>query len=193
MSRITLFILLLVIHFSSTKAASPQTIASLPAFSSLRSCASVCFWNGEPHRGGDVLGVILDCCGGSVVCKDGADNSCFCRADLMAKATNWLSTCVNTKCSSQSVDVASAIALYNGYCIDQRGASPTSTTADNPIPTASTRVDITGATPKQTLAPGVPSGVATVTVTVSSANRQYIWSSVALAGTVVSFYDLVFD
>jgi hypothetical protein len=48
-------------------------------------------------------------------CSNDLD-SCYCRADLMPSGLEYLSQCVYSACTSDTVDVTSAINLYSSYC-----------------------------------------------------------------------------
>ncbi|KAH7111945.1 hypothetical protein B0J13DRAFT_631665 [Dactylonectria estremocensis] len=101
----------------------PQSITTLPAYSQQRECATWCFFNG--NRGEDLLGHAIGCC--TADCAEPVANSCYCRADLRPSAVSWLSLCVDTQCSTNAVDVSSAVALYDDYC----GAAVTATVAES--------------------------------------------------------------
>ncbi|KAF5009955.1 hypothetical protein FDECE_3862 [Fusarium decemcellulare] len=93
-----------------------QTIASMDNYKSQRSCATECFWNGDPSNpdAQDVIGIRLQCCP-QFDCDDHVKDSCYCRADLRTSAVAWLSTCVEYRCRN-SVDASSAISIYDEYC-----------------------------------------------------------------------------
>ncbi|KAH6891531.1 hypothetical protein B0T10DRAFT_560773 [Thelonectria olida] len=97
-----------------------QTIASIDAYMQQRSCATVCFWNGDPNNSNaqDVLGIKLECCP-QVTCEGNAKDACYCRRDLRDSAVSWLSTCVIHHCSN-TADFSSAVSIYDEYCKDKR-------------------------------------------------------------------------
>jgi len=135
--------LLPLLAVATLASAATQTIASLAAYQSQRSCAIPCFWNGDPDNSyaSDTLAIKLECCTDRVSCRDRAQDSCFCRADLRPVAASWLSTCVNGYCSSNAVDVVSAVAVYDEYCVGKRVDGP----APAPTPTGSQTGAGTGA------------------------------------------------
>ncbi|RFN53908.1 hypothetical protein FIE12Z_1822 [Fusarium flagelliforme] len=155
-----------------------QTIASLDAYKQQRSCATVCFWNGEPNSdpngsyAQDVLGIQLECCP-QVTCKGNAKDACYCRPDLRDSAVSWLSTCVIHQCS-ETADFSSAVSIYDEYCKDKRDVpsslpvTKATTTADSePEDTASDRDSGSQPTAPATASNRESGGKATATVTVS--------------------------
>ena len=75
------------------------------AFLVQRSCVQSCIWN----NGYRDLVVALSCP------YPGSDG-CLCRSDLIAPATEFLSSCVSTSCLGNTVDISSAIGLWTTYC-----------------------------------------------------------------------------
>ncbi|KAK3324882.1 hypothetical protein B0H66DRAFT_106526 [Apodospora peruviana] len=90
--RLPLPLLLLLLTLSPVVSAITDavSIASVPAWRSLRSCAQGCiFCRGDsPELLADGLG-----CGGPW------PNSCFCRTDLNSIATQFLSSCIHLRCT----------------------------------------------------------------------------------------------
>ncbi|ERF71969.1 hypothetical protein EPUS_06528 [Endocarpon pusillum Z07020] len=158
-------VLALALAFTRISATTTQTLASLPAFTQQRSCASACFWNGDPDNTNaqDVLGIKLGCCANSVTCEDRAADSCFCRVDLSSLATSWLSTCALHHCSSNAVDVSSAIGVYDEYCRNKWVVATATGTVTNKATSATTAAG----TAVQT---GGPASAVTVYVTRSGQN-----------------------
>ena len=118
----------------------------------LRNCAVGCIDNGSgAYNKCDSLAGQLSCPGHDVL------NSCFCRNDLLDVAVSIISACVMAGCQSNTLDVASAIALYTNYCSSTGIALPpiviAKTTTVSAVPTSS----------------GAPVIISTATVTVSSA------------------------
>ncbi|PMD38761.1 hypothetical protein L207DRAFT_530231 [Hyaloscypha variabilis F] len=124
----------------------PQTIFSLPVFSSQKPCAQACFTTGPlgycfEDMVGDALGCVTDnACGlGS---KALAPNDCYCRTDLQSVAESFLTSCVQSSCTvgDSSIDISSAGSIYLEYCSSQGFPInvPASTTQE--IPQATTTV-----------------------------------------------------
>jgi len=105
--------------------ASPATIGSGSAYSSLRDCAQNCLWAGPPD-GEPAMPFAINC---PVV------NACLCRADLSTSAESYLSTCVNKWCSGSTDDISSAIQVYTDYC---SGANSVATATQNSAQPGST-------------------------------------------------------
>jgi hypothetical protein len=123
--------------------ASTQSLVSGEPYRSLRPCAGSCFWT--PNQ--DVLGISLRCCQQYLTCNDlPVDNECYCRPDLRSSAVSYLSLCVDTRCSSNAVDFASAVAVYDSYCSGVVNvADPVTTT---PAPSGTVRAGpSSGSTP----------------------------------------------
>ncbi|KAE9377312.1 hypothetical protein N431DRAFT_463087 [Stipitochalara longipes BDJ] len=74
----------------------------------LRTCAQACIAGGS---NADQPGILIGC-------PNPVYDSCFCRGmeDLAAPVTSLISSCVNSRCSSDQTDVTAAFAVYNGYC-----------------------------------------------------------------------------
>ncbi|KAJ6260250.1 hypothetical protein Dda_4474 [Drechslerella dactyloides] len=96
-----------------------QTIDVLTAYTGLRGCAQLCFW--QPSPGGfrtDVIASYLSC--SQVYIYSGALESCWCRADYRADVLSHLASCVRESCAAEpgtyTVDVERATSLYAGYC-----------------------------------------------------------------------------
>lgn len=170
-----LYLLINLAYFlRSVSSDATQTIASIDGYMRQRSCATVCFWNGDPNNSNaqDVLGIKLECCP-QVTCKGNAKDACYCRSDLRDSAVSWLSTCVIHHCSN-TVDFSSAVSIYDEYCKDKRDVYSSltvikaTTTADSePEDTASDRDSGSQPTAPITASDRDSGGEATATVTVS--------------------------
>ncbi|KAM7197763.1 hypothetical protein V8F20_006436 [Naviculisporaceae sp. PSN 640] len=95
-----------------------QTIASLEAFDNLQPCARKCIANDDGWCWNDYIGRALGCDNSCDRTTGGAPNTCYCRTDYIAVATDYLSNCVLSACTlgDNSRDLGSALDLYNGYC-----------------------------------------------------------------------------
>jgi len=113
----------LVVRFPATTYANDATISicSAPGFTGLRDCARSCFDRGACGT----LANAISCWVNSQ-----ALNSCYCRLDLVPAAESYLSSCVASACSSNPVDIGSAVNLYTSYCSSTALAAA-------PIPTSS--------------------------------------------------------
>jgi hypothetical protein len=91
--------------------ASADGTVSIAAFTSYivqRLCVKDCLWGGQPGGGVNLPGYLP--------CPAPFSDSCMCRTDLAVTASTFLSSCVGKFCSSNSVDISSAIDLYSSYC-----------------------------------------------------------------------------
>jgi len=98
------------------------SIQNQPAYNEQRSCVKTCIFGYAP--GGD-LGLRLGC-------SPPLLNQCFCRADAPSRASSALSDCASSACTdikSPSLDISSAISLYNDYCATTVGG-PASNNAE---------------------------------------------------------------
>jgi len=83
----------------------------------------------------DALGGALGCHAPLCSPQWAATNNCYCRTDLQSVATSYLSSCVDKGCTvgDFSIDVSSAISIYDSYCqgngFAAMGNSPAATTA----------------------------------------------------------------
>ncbi|KIX10648.1 uncharacterized protein Z518_01732 [Rhinocladiella mackenziei CBS 650.93] len=99
---------LAIIHVAT---AATVTLTESPAYASQRSCAIYCWYAGFSVDGGpDQLASELDCP------VDPIENDCFCRPDLQASADSYLKSCVSGVCDGNTVDVNSAVSIYDSYC-----------------------------------------------------------------------------
>lgn len=107
--------------------ATTATITGVPAYSSQRPCAHRCFYVGGSFDGGaDLLANNIGCD------VDPIENECICRPDIQPLAHSHLSSCVNDRCDSMTVDLNSAVSIYDDYC------SSNGYTAESPAPTTTT-------------------------------------------------------
>ena len=106
----------LLLSFLSLTTLIPTTIATLTpdrrlalttstAYLIQRTCVQECIWN-NGYR--DLL-VALTC---SYPGLDG----CLCRTDLLPSATSFLSSCANSGCTGNTVDISVAVSLWTQYC-----------------------------------------------------------------------------
>ena len=84
--------------------ASTVSIENSPDFAALRSCTAFCFI----YCSINFLDAIL--MAHKMSCSNNLD-SCYCRTDLIPSGVEYLSQCVYTACSGDTVDVASTINL----------------------------------------------------------------------------------
>ena len=103
-----IFYVLILIHL--TRAAT-VTLTESPAYASQRSCAFYCWYSGFSSEGGpDQLAQQLDCT------VDPIENDCLCRPDLQGPADSYLRSCISNVCSKNTVDINSAVSIYDNYC-----------------------------------------------------------------------------
>src|SRR5277367_1367325 len=91
-------------------AAATQSLYSEDLYKQQRSCAQNCFYSGGVYGDGDNIAIDLSC-------PSPILNSCYCRGDLQAVAVSYVSSCVSSACSSDTVDIHSATSLYQAYCV----------------------------------------------------------------------------
>ncbi|KAI1304454.1 hypothetical protein F5Y03DRAFT_170219 [Xylaria venustula] len=122
-------------------AAESVTIARAPAYSSQRPCAQECF-------GGGIYTVA-----GALAYNIGCDyhnpqNECVCRPDLQNNADAYIQSCVDSECSANTLDVNSAVSIYDAYCTSAGFIrnTPATTTSDSPTSSSSSKSQ-----PQQTL------------------------------------------
>src|SRR5277367_2791992 len=88
-------------------ASATQSLYSEDLYKQQRSCAQSCFV---------CCGVGNDAVANDLSCPNPVLNSCYCRGDLQAVAVSYLSNCVSSSCSGDTVDIQSATSLYEAYC-----------------------------------------------------------------------------
>lgn len=108
LERLSLVIFLSLQLLTYASADGKVSIASFTSYSVQRYCVRECLWEGRTDGGPPLPGYLT--------CAQPYSDSCICRTDLAATASSFLSSCVNTYCSSNTVDISNAIGLYNGYC-----------------------------------------------------------------------------
>ncbi|EXJ58513.1 hypothetical protein A1O7_05939 [Cladophialophora yegresii CBS 114405] len=95
----------------TSQADSTVSITAQPAFSSVRPCVQHCIWCGEYW--------LINCPGSAIglnnVLSAGLD-SLFCRTDLQSTASSYLTSCIYSGCTTNTVDLQDGLSLYNGYC-----------------------------------------------------------------------------
>jgi len=134
------FILLVLVPFSlaqSTASAdtNPQSITAQPLFASQKPCAQQCFFPNYLACPVDAVASAIGCQYGTNCPPDvqtinyEAANDCYCRLDLQPIASRYLSSCVLQKCTvgDSSIDMSSALSLYDTYCW-AKGFVPATTT-----------------------------------------------------------------
>jgi hypothetical protein len=100
--------LILIYIVSFAYASGTITIESLVAYSVQRACVQDCIWGGTPGGGPNIPEYLS--------CPQPFSDNCLCRTDLSASAINYLTSCVNSVCSGNTVDLSNAVSLYTGYC-----------------------------------------------------------------------------
>jgi len=112
----SLFTSLIALLFSKPSLSqSTLSICAQTEILKLRNCAQWCIANGNAVDQSyycDRLALFLDC--GSPV--KSIRNDCFCRQDLLPTARSYLTSCVNSACGTNSVDVLQAVSVYYDYC-----------------------------------------------------------------------------
>ncbi|ERF69236.1 hypothetical protein EPUS_01193 [Endocarpon pusillum Z07020] len=122
-----------------------QDVYTLSAFPLQKPCAQSCFV-ATGFCPNDVLGGEIGCKSHSN-CADSnwqATNDCYCRTDLQKPAQDYLTSCIENKCSVGDVriDASSAGSIYAQYCAEKGyspAALPATVQATTTGPGASTR------------------------------------------------------
>lgn len=124
-----IFTFLVLLHLAASETV---TLTDAPAYESQRPCAKDCFYLGA-YKGPDQLAENIGCD------IEDIQNECLCRPDLQAEADAYLKSCVNSGCSKNTLDINSAVSIYDEYCTGagfQRAtnlpATTTSGTDDSP-------------------------------------------------------------
>jgi hypothetical protein len=104
------FLLAMFSVAQNTDPSGTYSLPALPAFSSQRACATGCM---GPC---DAFIAVCDNLPGILQCPWPYYNSCFCRTDLSAIATSFISQCVFSGCNANTADVQTALGLYSSYC-----------------------------------------------------------------------------
>ncbi|OCT51484.1 hypothetical protein CLCR_08864 [Cladophialophora carrionii] len=175
------------LRIQTSQAESTVSITAQPAFSSVRPCVQHCIWCGEYW--------LANCPGSAIglnnVLSAGLD-SLFCRTDLQSSASSYLTSCIYSGCTTNTVDLQDGLSLYNGYChidgaslndyptLTSSSESPTTSpksgsSADTETSTTLTTVDGNPSSPSESsratseASPGnTPTTVVTSTVTATS-------------------------
>ncbi|PVH85218.1 hypothetical protein DL98DRAFT_583813 [Cadophora sp. DSE1049] len=95
-----------------------QTLYLEDQFLPMKPCAARCIAYSTGGCGVDKLANVLGCPYAYCEKETGAPNDCYCRGDNQAPANSYLSSCIKSACTvgDVSIDIASAVGLYNGYC-----------------------------------------------------------------------------
>jgi hypothetical protein len=133
-------------------AAPTQSLYSEDLFKQQRSCAQGCF------------GCCSDNVAGDLSCPEPVLNSCYCRSDLQPVAVSYISSCVSSACSSNTVDIQSATSLYQAYCVSN-GYTEITTSTSTYTPSTS---QLQATTSTNDLAPTAGTSIVVVTQTLSS-------------------------
>lgn len=102
---------LLVFYPISAIAATTTGIVSIeysPGYLAQRDCVQSALWSGRNNAGPSNIVIWLGC--------TNLLDSCFCRDDLASSASSLLTSGINSFCSTDSMDVASGVSIYNSYC-----------------------------------------------------------------------------
>jgi hypothetical protein len=114
------FLLILLVN-NSLAIDAPAQILNYEPYLHLRTCAQPCL--GGYATTAQIISVIG--CGAPYY------DSCYCRGmqDLDTQVTSFLSSCVNSQCSSNPMDLSSVFAAYDGYCSGKGITHPASNEA----------------------------------------------------------------
>lgn len=152
---------------SAVLIASAVSIQSAEPYINQRFCVQQCLYHPDFD---DDLAPFLGC--------NPPLNGCYCRADLAASVSYFLTSCVNVGCSSHSADISQAISVYDGYCSSNAPATNAATsTVDGAAPTATVRVVTT-----------VSSSSNAVSGATSQALSEYLQDWVLLQTTLCLFF-----
>ncbi|KAI3322052.1 hypothetical protein HD806DRAFT_500865 [Xylariaceae sp. AK1471] len=100
-----IFTFLGLLHLAASEIVS---LEQAPAFNSQRPCAQNCFGDGD--SGPWILADGIGCPISNI------PNECFCRLDRQPTADAFLQSCVNNKCAQNTIDISSAVSIYDAYC-----------------------------------------------------------------------------
>ncbi|KAI1171533.1 hypothetical protein F4777DRAFT_565114 [Nemania sp. FL0916] len=122
MVRLIRIAILSSLHLASSEIVS---ITRLPAYASQRPCAKLC-WSGGIFTAAGVLANAIGCDSGP------PENECVCRLDLQDDADGYLSSCVSNECDANTLDINSAVSIYDTYCTAAGyiQSTPATTTSD---------------------------------------------------------------
>lgn len=136
---------LLLQHTHAQVGTVTQNIYTLSAFPLQKPCAQSCFVE-TAFCPNDLLGSRIGC-KSQTDCADSnwqATNDCYCRTDLQNPAQDYLTSCVERKCTvgDVKIDASSAGSIYAQYCAEKgysAAAEPATVQATTTGPGASTR------------------------------------------------------
>ncbi|KAI8635511.1 hypothetical protein F5Y19DRAFT_408078 [Xylariaceae sp. FL1651] len=123
-----IFTLLILFHLAASELAS---ITQSPVYASQRPCAQYCF--AGFGNGPDILAEGLGCD------TKNPQNECICRPDRQSAGDAYLSDCVGNNCSENTIDINSAVSIYDAYCTGAGflRSTPTTPTSDSSTSLAS--------------------------------------------------------
>lgn len=135
--------------------------------------------------------MLVNCPGGAIGLNNALGcndlDSCFCRTDLQSSAVSYLTTCINSQCSTNAIDVSADVSLYDGYCgVDGATSDYYPTTTAVSVGTSMSAAT-PGSTPTATIYRTVVIGSATVA---TSTTEWPLRIAVALALAVAIDVDL---
>lgn len=96
----------------------PMSIASAEAWATMKPCAQGCFIDNSLYSSWpcNMKGPEQWDLGLELSCGCSPQNFCFCNKNDAAKASAYISSCVNKGCQDSPAELTSAIQLYDGYC-----------------------------------------------------------------------------
>lgn len=94
----------LLLPFSQTQTVS---LFNQDSYEGLRTCVKPCY-EAPSYDGGNIFDVLN--------CAYPYRNSCLCREDLAPVVSSWFSSCVQSRCTPATVDIAQALSGYSDYC-----------------------------------------------------------------------------
>ncbi|KAI1353315.1 hypothetical protein F5Y01DRAFT_277583 [Xylaria sp. FL0043] len=101
--------LLVVFSLLHLAACDSVSLAQATAFASQRPCAQNCF-------GGGIFGDVGELADGIGCAYQNPQNECVCRLDLQPNADEYIASCVSRGCSANTLDITSAVSIYDAYC-----------------------------------------------------------------------------
>ncbi|KAI0802327.1 hypothetical protein GGR55DRAFT_455172 [Xylaria sp. FL0064] len=101
--------LLIVFSLLHLAACDSVSLAQATAFASQRPCAQSCF-------GGGIFGDVGELADGIGCAYQNPQNECVCRLDLQSNADEYIASCVSRYCSANTLDITSAVSIYDAYC-----------------------------------------------------------------------------
>ncbi|KAI1278630.1 hypothetical protein F5Y07DRAFT_360599 [Xylaria sp. FL0933] len=132
----SLLVVFSLLHIATCDSVS---LAQATAFASQRPCAQSCF-------GGGVFGDVGELADGIGCAYQNPQNECVCRLDLQPNADEYIASCVSRYCSANTLDITSAVSIYDAYCTSAGYVRDTpatrtsdSTTSSPPSPSSSSQ------------------------------------------------------